>query len=203
MLLLVVVDQGMIVALAARHVPAQEQPADVASDDVRIGLAVQQESRRGASRGVTPVGRQDLPHQHVVGPVLGKRLVEELAPWGRWHVEVGPPLHQHHVEDLLHPAGVDRTLEQAVHECLALVWRGIVQERASLGGGGDHPGQIEPDPPQELTIGGRCCGLLPRYLIRQPSLDQPVNLLVQRDGEAHPPRYGLGGGRRGRRSRGL
>ena len=60
-LLLVVVDQGMIVALAALQVHAQEQPADVAREDVRVALAVEQEPRRGAGGRVGPVGRQDLP----------------------------------------------------------------------------------------------------------------------------------------------
>ena len=90
MLLLVVVDQGVVVALAALQVHAQEQPADVAGEDVRVGLAVEQEPGRGAGGRVGPVGRQDLADEHVVRPVLGERPAEELAPRGRRDVHVGP-----------------------------------------------------------------------------------------------------------------
>ena len=67
-------------ALAALQVHAQEQPADVARQDVRVALAVEQELRSRAGGRVGPVGCQDLADEHVVGPVLGERLVEELAP---------------------------------------------------------------------------------------------------------------------------
>ena len=146
MLLLVVVDQGVVVALAALQVPTQEQPADVARDEVRIGLAVEQEPRRGTGGRVGSVGRQDLPDEHVIGPVLGERLVQKLAPGCRRHVQVGASLHQHHVEDLLHPPGVGWAIEQAVDQRLTLVGRRIVEKRAGLGRrrGSCRPGRARP-----------------------------------------------------------
>ena len=95
-------------ALAALQVHAQEQPADVARQDVRVSLAVEQEPGRGAGGRVGPVGGQDLADEHVIRPVLGERRAEELAPGARGDVDVGPALHQHDVEDLLHPPGEGR-----------------------------------------------------------------------------------------------
>ena len=178
-LLLVAVDQGVVVALAALKIHAQKQPADVAGDEVRIGLAVQQEPRRGTAGGVGSVGRQNLPHQHVIRPVLGESLVQKLAPGAGLHIHLVAALHQHDVEHLLHPPGEARAREQAIDQGLPLVGRGIVEKVAGLGRAGDHAGQVEPRPPQKLSIRGRRSGRLARQLARQAGLDQAVDLLVQ------------------------
>ena len=52
--LLIILDQRMVVALGALHVAAEEDPADVAGDQVGLGAAIEKEPRGARSLGSVP-----------------------------------------------------------------------------------------------------------------------------------------------------
>ncbi|MFO0952592.1 MAG: hypothetical protein U0835_15885 [Isosphaeraceae bacterium] len=178
--LLVVVDEGVVVALGALEVTPEEDAADVAGRLVRLGVAVDQEPRRGAAGRVEAVGREDLGDELLVGDVLRERPPQEGMPLGRRDRRLGAALHQHHIEDVGHPPRVGRAFQQPVDQTRPLVRRGVVEELARLVRGRNHPGEVQTDPSQELGVRGRRCGLA-----REPGFDQAVNRPVKRLTRGH------------------
>ena len=158
--------------------PRKSRPTSRVSH-VGVGLAVQKEPGGAAVVRVLAIGRQHLADQNVIWPVLDERLMEELPPWGRGNINVGPALHQVDVEDLLHPPGVARAFQQPVDERQTLVGRGVVEERPGVARGRNHARQIKPDPAEELGIGGLRRGALTGQFPGQPRLDQSIDLFVE------------------------
>src|SRR5262249_30309296 len=96
--LMVVLDQGMVVALAALQVTAKEYAAHIASQQVRIAVALQVELHRGAGFGVGSVSGQNLASQLIVGLVGEERLKEIAFPVDLLDSFSVSALEQHHIE---------------------------------------------------------------------------------------------------------
>ncbi len=113
----------MIVALGALQVHAEEQPADVLGERVDFALAVQVKLGGRALLRVDAVGGQNLADELVVWLIGGEGAVQELAPFRPLDVLVGPAIHQQHVEEVGHVAGVTLAGQQFIDELDALVQR--------------------------------------------------------------------------------
>ena len=112
------------------------------------------------------------------GLLSAKEVRRYSCQAARRHVLVGPALHEHHVEDVGHVAGVFRAGEQAVDEAGTPIRGRILEEGAGLGRGGDGAREIEGDPAQEFGVGGGRGGVLVEVLLTGG--DRPVDALVQR-----------------------
>ncbi len=77
--LLVIVDHRVIVALSALHVAAEEDPADVTCDQVRLRPAIQVKSAAGLELGVGAVAAEHLEHL-IERPVLPGGLEQIILP---------------------------------------------------------------------------------------------------------------------------
>src|SRR5262249_60597886 len=122
------------------EVEAEEQPGDVARQQVRFAVAVQEKAGGGACLRIGAVGGQNLTHQLVVGLVRGEGSAEVVLPRGKLDVLGRAPLHEQHVEDVLQPAGVLRAGEKTVDQMRTLIRSRIGEGRAGLGGGGGGGG---------------------------------------------------------------
>ena len=148
----IVIDNRMVVALGTLHVHAEHHSADVAGDDVRLAIAVEQEAGGGAGGLVAAIGGQQLAAQLIERLARGKRLPQVLLPIPGIRVFVGPPLDQHHVPSDRHLAGILRAGQQAVDQPGPLVAGRIRQELAGLASSRDIAGQIEINAADEIGI---------------------------------------------------
>jgi hypothetical protein len=69
-------------------------------------------------------------------------------------VFIGPAIHEQHVEEVRHVAGIGIGREQLVHELEALVFRVIGKVRAGLVVGWDDASQVDVDAAQEFIVRG-------------------------------------------------
>ena len=74
MLLFEIINQRMVVALAALQVHPQKETANIASKDIGISVAFKQKPSRWPCGRVGSISRKNLPNQHVVGSILGECL---------------------------------------------------------------------------------------------------------------------------------
>ena len=117
----VVVDVGMIVALRALEITAQEDSAQVTRDFVHAQFTIKQETRGGARLFICTIRGQDLTDQYVPRLVLQKRLPQVILPGLGGHVLGSAALHQHLIEDILHSPCMVRGSQQCVDEARPLV----------------------------------------------------------------------------------
>ena len=184
--LLIVLDQGVVVALGALHVAAEEDSADVARDQVGLGAAIEKEPRGGPELGVGTVGAQELAH-HLIEGTIRLRGGEQVAlPQIGRDIHARPAFHEHDVERGRPVAGEERACEQAVDLPGPLVGRLIGEKRFQLVDGRRHAGEVERNAPQELGVGRQRRGG------PDPGrFDQPVDAAMQRLGRDRPRRYEL------------
>jgi len=166
-LLLVVLDVQVVVALGALQIDAEEQPPHVARQggviDGVLAVVLQplgiEEGRAARPLVLRPAG-QDVAGHLVPRLVLLERRPQVGAPGG----VVAQPLHQHDVEQVLHPSGVVRTLQELVDQLCAFVGRLVGEEGAGLRRRGNAAREVEAGAAEELGVvgarpGGPAAGL--------------------------------------------
>ena len=82
-ILLVVIDERMIVALGAVQVHAEEEPGDVAREEIGVAIAVEGELGGGAKLGIGAVRGEHLAHQLIPGAIAREGIAEVFFPLGR------------------------------------------------------------------------------------------------------------------------
>ncbi len=177
MLLPIVLDARVVVALGALEIGAEEQPADIAGDDVRLAFAIEEELDAMACLRIAAVGGEYFASDDVPRLVGRERGAQEFVPAGMGNVTVLPALHEHDVEHHRQMPGMFRTGEQALDQRGAFAGRVVREEGADRGRGRDAAGEVEVDSADEFAIGGRAGGVTREVLLRG---DQPVNALMQR-----------------------
>ena len=155
MFLLIVLDVWMVVTLGALHVAAEEDAREVAGDQIRLEIAVEQELGRRPRLGVDAVAGEQVAHERIVGLVVGYGRAQIIFPGLTRHFAVRPPLHQGDIEEPDHAAKIAGTRQQLIDQLRALVAAVIREEGARFRGGGDCTGEIQRESAQNFGIIGQ------------------------------------------------
>jgi hypothetical protein len=144
----------MVVALCALHVAAEEDPADVAGNPIRIGLA--REIEIGGRSGLrVAIGSEYFGGELMEGAIAPHGVEEVGLPFFGWDVRRRSPFHQHQVQHARQVTGVARIVEELINSGRAFFWIGIPEEGPHLVRGGGHADKVQRDPSQEFGVAAK------------------------------------------------
>src|SRR5205823_1760218 len=119
--LVIIIDQRMVVALATLQVHAEDQAADVAGEQIWFSITVESEPGRRAMSRPSAIHFDQLPEQSVQTEIGREEFVKERLPFRLLDNFLWQALHEPGIQRNRHVSHESRAGKQLIDQSLAFV----------------------------------------------------------------------------------